>query len=554
MTDNPWYHFNRRRVATFIVVMVSMALTLVNCAKRGSPTGGPMDSLAPVFVKSIPPNFTTNFEGDVIRIYFDEFVKLKDLRKQLIISPPIINRVISPQGSASKYIEIKIQDTLAPNTTYVFNFGLSIVDNNEGNPFPSFKYVMSTGSYIDSLTVSGTIIDAILDKPDNFVTVMLYETDSTYTDSTIYKNPPLYVTNTLDSLNTFELDYLKPGRYALVALKDEDANYTFQPKKDKVAFIEEFVTVPTDSSYTLKLFSEAPAYKASRPKHAAEGKITFGITGYTDSITIKLLTNVGENHRATVTKKGKDTLNYWYQPRVSLDSLIFNVTAPGYSDTLQARIRKPKLDSLAFSSKYRNTILLDKPYRILSNIPIDTINESLITVLKDSLEIPFTYSLQDNKTSLDIDFKRDENANYSIKALPNAIIDFFGQQNDTLFYKAKTKELSDYGDIELTLKNANNFPYIIQLMDKSDDVIETQYSFKETVFNFKLLKPGLYKIRLIEDANNNRIFDSGNYLQRKQPEVIINFPGDIDVRPSWFAKETFELLPRKTKVKDTIQE
>ena len=221
---------------------------------------------------------------------------------------------------------------------------------------------------------------------------------------------------------------------------------------------------------------------------------------------------------------------------------------------MQARIRKPKLDSLAFSSKYRNTILLDKPYRILSNIPIDTINESLITVLKDSLEIPFTYSLQDNKTSLDIDFKRDENANYSIKALPNAIIDFFGQQNDTLFYKAKTKELSDYGDIELTLKNANNFPYIIQLMDKSDDVIETQYSFKETVFNFKLLKPGLYKIRLIEDANNNRIFDSGNYLQRKQPEVIINFPGDIDVRPSWFAKETFELLPRKTKVKDTIQE
>lgn len=554
MTDNPWYHFNRRRVATFIVVMVSMALTLVNCAKRGSPTGGPMDSLPPVFVKSTPPNFTTNFEGDEIRIYFDEYVKLKDLRKQLIISPPIINRVISPQGSASKYIEIKIQDTLAPNTTYVFNFGLSIVDNNEGNPFPSFKYVMSTGDYIDSLTVSGTIVDAILDKPDNFVTVMLYEADSTYTDSTIYNKPPLYVTNTLDSLNTFELDYLKPGTYALVALKDEDANYTFQPKKDKVAFIEDFVTVPTDSSYTLKLFSETPAYKASRPKHAAEGKIAFGISGYTDSIAINLLTDVGNNHETTITKKGEDTLYYWYKPRVSLDSLVFNVTAPGYSDTLQARIRKPKLDSLAFSSKYRNAVLLDKPYRILSNIPIDTINQSLITVVKDSVEIPFTYSLQDNRTSIDIDFEKEEKASYSIKALPNAITDFFGQQNDTLFYKANTKEFSDYGDIELTLKNAKNFPYIIQLMNKSDEIIETQYSLQKTVFNFKLLKPGSYKIRLIEDANNNRLFDSGNYLQKKQPEVIINFPGEIDVRPSWFAKETFELLPKKTKVKDTIQE
>ncbi len=554
MTDNPWYHFNRRRIAIFIIVMVSMALTLVNCAKRGSPTGGPMDSLPPVFVKSTPPNFTTNFDRDEIRIYFDEYIKLKDLRKQLIISPPIINRVISPQGSASKYIEIKIQDTLAPNTTYVFNFGLSIVDNNEGNPFPSFKYVMSTGDYIDSLTVAGTIVDAILDKPDNFVTVMLYEADSIYTDSTIYNKPPLYVTNTLDSLNTFELDYLKPGTYALVALKDEDANYTFQPKKDKVAFVEDFITVPTDSSYTLKLFSETPAYKASRPKHTAQGKIAFGISGYIDSISINLLTDVGNNHQSIITKKGEDTLNYWYKPQVALDSLVFNVTAPGYDDTLQARIRKPKLDSLAFSSKYRNAVLFDKPYRILSNIPIDTINKSLITVLKDSVEIPFTYSLQDNRTSLDIDFKKEEKTRYSIKALPNAITDFFGQQNDTLFYKANTKEFSDYGDIELTLKNAANFPYIVQLMNKSDEIVETKYSLQETVFNFKLLKPGLYKIRLIEDANNNRVFDSGNYLERTQPEVIINFPGEIDVRPSWFAKETFELLSRKTKLKDTIQE
>ena len=86
---------NLKRATVFALVIVGMALTLVNCAKRGSPDGGPMDSLPPVFVKATPPNFTTNFDGDEIRIYFDEYVKLKDLRKQLIISPPFVNRVIS---------------------------------------------------------------------------------------------------------------------------------------------------------------------------------------------------------------------------------------------------------------------------------------------------------------------------------------------------------------------------------------------------------------------------------------------------------------------------
>lgn len=557
MTDNPWYYFNKKRATAFICVCVGMALTLVNCAKQGGgPDGGPMDSLPPLFIKATPPNFTTNFDGDEIRIYFDEFVKLKDLRKQLIISPPIINRIISPQGSASKYIKIAIQDTLAANTTYVFNFGLSIVDNNEGNPFPSFKYVMSTGDYIDSLKVTGTIIDAVEEKPDNFVTVMLYEADSTYTDSTVYKNPPLYVTNTLDSVNTFELDYLKPGTYALIGLKDEDANFTFQPNKDKIAFVEEFITVPTDSSYTLKLFSEAPAYKVSRPKHAAEGRIAFGITGYRDSININLLTDTGKNHTATITEKGDDTLYYWYKPRLEIDSLIFNVTAPAFSDTLQARIRKPKLDSLAFSSTYRNSVLLNKPYRILSNIPLDSINENLITVLRDSVAIPFTYALAENKTALDLDFKRDEKTIYNITVLPEAVTDFFGQKNDTLVYKAKTKEIADYGDIELTLVNAVNFPFIVQLLDSKGTLIDEQYSTAETVFNFELLNPGNYKIRLIEDANNNRVFDSGDYLTKRQPEIIINYPGQIEVSPSWFAKETFELLPKKAtqKTSDTIEE
>jgi hypothetical protein len=170
-----------------IAFLLASLLLLTNCAKRGTITGGKKDTIAPKIIYSSPDNFSTNFKGNEIKINFDELIKVKDVNKQLIISPPMKKQpIIVPQGSASKYISIKILDTLAPNTTYSFNFGQSITDNNEGNPYSQFKYVLSTGSYIDSLTVVGKVKDAYEQKPDSFISVMLYDA-KTFTDSTVYK-------------------------------------------------------------------------------------------------------------------------------------------------------------------------------------------------------------------------------------------------------------------------------------------------------------------------------------------------------------------------------
>ena len=201
------YH-NLQRVLVVLFIIASIA----SCANRGTPTGGEKDTEPPVILKSEPENFSTNFKGDEIKIYFDEYVKIKDLRKQLIISPPMdTDPTIIPMGGASKYISIKIKDTLEPNTTYAFNFGESIVDNNEENPYPYYRYVFSTGDSIDSLSVKGYLEDALLEQPDEFITVMLYEVDSTYSDSIVFKDKPRYVTNTLDSLTTFSIDNIKAG-------------------------------------------------------------------------------------------------------------------------------------------------------------------------------------------------------------------------------------------------------------------------------------------------------------------------------------------------------
>jgi len=416
-------------------VLVFMTLTLTNCAKRGTPSGGPLDTIPPAFVKAIPPNFTTNFSKDEIRIYFNEYIKLTDTQKQLITSPPLKNSIITPQGSASKVIKIKITDTLIPNTTYVFNFGQSIQDNNESNPYSSFKYVMSTGSFIDSLTVKGTIVDELASKPDDFVSVMLYEVDESLTDSIVFKESPRYVTNTLDSLTSFEIGNIKEGKYMLIAMKDEDANYTFQPKKDKIAFLKEYITIPTDSSYTLKLFKENPPLKVSRPKQAGEGHISFNVEGAIDSVDITLLTPKPNRFTSLWTQKAnQDSIHFWYKPKMEIDSLLFEARGIDYVDTLFTRLRNKSIDSLTFTNATGRTLTLNKPLEIYSSTPINTIKEELVTVYKDSTSIPFSVQKDTMLSALTVDFKREESSRYQVQFLPGAVTDFFEAVNDTLTY------------------------------------------------------------------------------------------------------------------------
>ena len=146
------------------------------------------------------------------------------------------------------------------------NFGKSIVDNNEGNPYPYFKYVFSTGDYIDSLEVSGFIEDAYLKETPEFVSIFLYEMDSTYTDSVVYNEIPRYVAYTRDSSVNFDLENLKAGKYQMVAILDDNANYKFNPAKDKIGFLDHPISIPTDSIYTISIFQEELAFEVKRPK------------------------------------------------------------------------------------------------------------------------------------------------------------------------------------------------------------------------------------------------------------------------------------------------
>jgi len=535
-----------RKILGFIFVFI-IILVSYQCAQRGNPTGGPKDITAPELTRAEPPNMTTNFKGQKIRLYFNELVKLKDIQKQLIISPPLKNSpVLSPIGNANKYVEITIKDTLAPNTTYTLNFGQGIVDNNEENPKSFFTYVFSTGDYIDSLELKGVVKDAFNKKPDDFISVMLYKIDTSYTDSTIYKRPPNYITNTLDSAIIFKLNNLKEGKYALFGVKDAANNNLFDQKTDKIAFVKDTINLPTDSIYLLTLFKEIPDYSVAVPTMEASNKISFGYYGEGSDISINTLTEIPDTVKTIITKeRGKDTLNFWFTP-YEMDSLIFTLTNEKLKvrDTFKVKSRKVAFDSLKISMSQNGNIEFDKPINLLSNTPLIRFDSTKIKLMdKDSIEIAVNVKLDSLRNLLNFDFKIDPDQNYRMELIPGAVTDFFETTNDSVAFSFKTKSLADYGNLTLNL-NSNSivYPIIVQLTNEKGELQREIYATEPQVYTFDNLNPGKYQARVIFDLNGNGKWDTGNLLKKIQPEKISYYPALIELRANWEKIETFNLI------------
>ncbi|WP_317046754.1 Ig-like domain-containing protein [Arenibacter echinorum] len=533
-----------QRILGFLFLLLTVS-ALVQCARRGAPSGGDKDITPPKLVKAEPKNMSINFNTNKIRLYFDEYVKLKDIEKQLIVSPPLkYTPLISPQGSANRYVEVILKDTLKANTTYTLNFGQSIIDNNEGNPLSYFTYVFSTGDYIDSLTVSGVVKDAYNKNADTFISIMLYEIDSVYTDSTIYRQPPNYITNTLDSTPIFHLKNLKEGKYAMFGVKDEAKNNIFNQKVDKIAFIKDTINLPTDSVYLLTMFKELPDYSISVPNFAAKNKIIFGYQGNAKDISIRALSNIPDTVKTKITKeREKDTLNYWFTP-FNADSLVFTVANEKESliDTFTVKTKKVGLDTLVVQPNQRGTLEFGIPFYIGANTPISRMDSSKISLArKDSTLVKFMTALDTVSNKIDFDFEVEPNENYALELLPGAIVDFFETENDTISIKLSTKSYADFGNLRLTLDGTVTFPLIVQLTDEKGATVKELFANEQKVFEFTNIKPAKYLIRVIYDSNANQKWDTGNYLQRIQPEKVTYYPNVLEVRANWELEQTFTL-------------
>ena len=522
-----------------------MLLIIVGCAKRGSITGGLKDTIAPVLKVSFPENFNKNFKGNEIKLVFDENIKLKNLNKQLIISPPMKYEPSILPTTPSKTITIKIKDTLQPNTTYSFNFGQSIADNNEGNPLNQFKYVFSTGDYIDSLSLGGTVKSAYDKEVESFVSVMLYDVNDTFKDSVVYNENPRYVTNTLDSLKTFRFENLKAGKYLLVAMKDYNSNNKYNPKTDKIGFSKAFITIPNDTLYELELFKETLPFKTFKPTQASGNRLFLGYEGVVNSAAARpklILKNNTEVLSNIITKlPKKDSLQVWYKP-IKVDSLNLAVAKDKYEANFTFKIKDQKKDTLSISALQIGNLKSRERFTLESSTPLIRIENSKINLINNAkTAVPFTTEYDEFNQKLYFDFKKEPSENYTFEILPGALTDFFEKSNDTLTYKLNTRNNSDYGNLTVVLENVKQFPVIVELTNLKGDVLATEYSEKNTTLEFNLIEPALYTLRAIYDTNKNKEWDSGNFLEKRQAEEVIYFSKEIDVRANWDVNQVFDL-------------
>ncbi|MFV8368999.1 Ig-like domain-containing protein [Flavobacterium sp. LB2R40] len=522
-----------------------LLLILVGCAKRGSITGGLKDTIAPVLKMSFPENFSTNFKGSEIKLVFDENIKLKNLNKQLIISPPMKNEPLILPTTASKTISIKIKDTLQPNTTYSFNFGQSIADNNEGNPFNQFKYVFSTGDYIDSLSLGGTVKSAYDKEVESFVSVMLYDINDTFKDSVVYNENPRYVTNTLDSLKTFRFENLKAGKYLLVAMKDYNSNNKYNPKTDKIGFSKEFIIIPNDTIYELELFKETLPFKAFKPSQTSGNKLLMGYEGkinHANDLPKITLKNNSDILSTIITKfPKKDSLQIWHKP-IKVDSLNIVLAKDKYQTNFTFKVKDQKKDTLSISAIQTSSLNFRERFTLESSTPLIRIENSKINLINNAKTIvPFTTEYDEFNQKLYFDFKKEPSENYTFEILPGALTDFFEKSNDTLTYKLNTKSYSETANLRVLLQNVKQFPIIVELANSKGDILASEYSENGTTVDFNLLEPSVFSLRVIYDTNKNKEWDSGNYLEKRQAEEVIYSSKEINLHANFDWEEIFDL-------------
>ncbi len=210
------------------------------CASTGNPDGGPYDETPPKFVRSLPAPNATNVQRKKVSIEFDEFIKLENPSEKVIISPP---QIISPEVKAvGKRVQVTFEDSLKQNATYTIDFGDAIVDNNEGNPLGQFTYAFSTGSTIDTMEVSGTVLNAEDLEPIKGIQVGLH---SNLNDTAFTRLPFDRISRT-DSRGKFTIRGIAPGSYRIYALKDGNQNFLFDSKSEAIAWMDSLI-VPSST-------------------------------------------------------------------------------------------------------------------------------------------------------------------------------------------------------------------------------------------------------------------------------------------------------------------
>ena len=539
---------------------------IASCAQIVAPTGGERDKIPPIITSSKPENKAINFSQKEISIQFNEWLApLTNAKTQVIISPSV--EPFPKIDIMKNELSIKFKEgILQPNTTYSIFFGDNLKDNNEGNVLPNYKYIFSTGNYIDSLTVKGKITTTTGKIPEN--TFLLLYKDAA--DSAFTSKKPFYISK-IGTDGTFNLENVKEGDYKIYALNDKNGNYYYDLPTEEIGFDTSFYHI-TGNLDTLNFLLFQPEDEKLRINEF-DRTIKGGMLNITFNKELSFTKNqitasVSENSKIEPIVFQEKTPNKAkiYFPNLEKDTASFTVFLKNNNilfDSIRVRsesktFKKP-IVFFTDTTLYKNLSVIEtQDFKLVaSNYCIAAFDTSRILV-KDTAnkEIPFFISR-------DIDLQT-----YSIKADWKAGIRYKLLIQDSVFtdLAENRSKMQEFSILATSLKKAGkllimyelpqkNTNYIVKLKDSQGKVLDTRFlsDSQPLKIDYGLLVAGNYAVEVIEDLNNDGIWNSGIFVNKTLPEKIYKEPKPILIKENWDAEETikidFSVKPINTETK-----
>ena len=532
------------------------SFVLVSCARVGSPIGGAKDSIAPKMIASNIDTTRVNVPRNTkeLRIDFDEYIQLKDISKNLIISPPIKYTKIIPSSTGNKYLEIQWKDTLQANTTYNFNFGNSIVDLNESNVLPYFNFAFSTGEKLDDLYISGTVSDALgnlknSEGKDKNLVVGLFQVKDTMN----YRQKPYYISKA-DEDGYFELNYLTPGKYRIIGFDDENSNSIYDIGKENVAFQKDEINLEASiSGLKLKIF---PSKKEVRYKEMSivTGGVLMTFEGNPENVNVKTVGDKPADYKVRHKPKS-DSIKIWFDAAKEnigatvSENLRFSYDTGSKQDTVSIFYKKPAKDDMTITNPFSNKLAPETDFRFTSNYIIDKIQPENWKLVSDSIVQDFTAGISElDSTQVMIRSNFVVGKKYQLTVPKNTLGSFYKRLSESVRFDFEVAKAEDFGSFSAHLTNLPSQKFWIQLLDDKNEPAYQKYTNLADV-KFVNLKPGAYKLRILVDNNENGVWDSSDFAKEISAEDVYLFKkvGDkevmtkVNIRPMWEINENWDL-------------
>jgi hypothetical protein len=593
----------------FIVAGFAWIVIVSSCANQGMPTGGPRDSIPPVLVGTQPDYKSVNFDGNEVRLTFDEFIIPDQVSEILVISPPLEKRPTIL--TKSKTLIVRFNEDLRDSVTYSLDFKNSIVDNNERNPYESLRFLMSTGETLDTFRIAGKVIKGFNLEPVENTLVLLHEN---LHDSAVYTLQPKYIAKT-DEEGLYLFDNIAEGEYHLFSFNDMNNDLRYNEGAEEIAFHDTLV-VPSAHFH-----AEADTMASGADSLLIAGHIHFSpgpiyLRQFTEKIFEQYLKTSKRDSRYQATfvfnEPVSDTFNIqlvdtivpnWYvlEPNLEYDSLTMWIadTTLAAKENIRMELSYFQLDSLGriflkkdtvdmqFTEKEEDSrrnrrrtrddeeegpppvpqfnwttnlsssaFDLNKDILLTSPQPVQFLDSAAISLYlaEDTLQTPLAYKFVKDSVlwrTFRISFPWESETSYTLEIDSAACVNIYGISSKKLSTTFKTRSEDYYGTINLELTNVEN-QVLVQLLENNDDeeVLQEKIVNENGTVVFEYLPPEKYKVKVIYDENKDGKWNTGSYQDRFQPERVAYINEVIKIRSNWDNNLSWDLKPDPTFTKN----